>query len=193
MTVTTEKKDQFTYTVLLALHLAHQAFKETVTSLTRITSLLPTDRIHSGPELMHTISDVSPVLAQSNETNHAAVSTLSSVIPAISDVSPVLVRANEPNQSALSSISNIIPVVGAVVAAHSSSMSTSIQTASAQSAAANQFSVVPSDFFPSDAPWQTISIKQVGLIVALFALMIHKYSNRDVESTLNNNKPTYVS
>ena len=165
MTVTTEKKDQFTYTMLLALHLAHQAFKETVTSLTRITSLLPTDRIHSGPELMTTTSDVSPVLAQSNETN----------------------------QSALSSISNIIPVVGAVVAAHSSSMSTSIQTASAQSAAANQFSVVPSDFFPSDAPWQTVSIKQVGLIVALFALMIHKYSNRDVESTLNNNKPTYVS
>ena len=41
MTAMTEKKDYFTYTLLLGLHLVHQAFKETVTSLSSLQVFCP--------------------------------------------------------------------------------------------------------------------------------------------------------
>lgn len=165
MTAMTEKKDYFTYTLLLGLHLVHQAFKETVTSLSSLASFLPIDAMNASIEVTRSISDLSPVLAQANESSQAALSTMH----------------------------EILPVASTAVATHSSSISTYIQAATTQSGASNTISIVPGDFSPSKEPWQTISINQAGLIVALFALMIHKYSNRDVESTLNNNKPAYVS
>lgn len=165
MNAMTSKKDHITYTVLLSLQLLHQAMKSTVSSIGNISSLLPVNTMHTIQEVVQ------------NSAGEALLTT----------------ELNESNQTAISTISQSLPVITSIVAEHTDNINTAVQAASQQTDIGTQFSIIPGDFYPEGDPWQTISMKQAGLIIALFALLIHRYSHKDVESSLNGNKPTYVS